>query len=221
MESRCGKRDKCRDRERGSWSRKGKGWGQGGMGTQGQGLTASELPESSRSLTVRAQAAGGGAAGRSWLSSRKKPGCHMSGRGYGRGCQQPVSPGCPQGRTCTSQSPRPPVLPRSSPSSSPNFLTIPRTPELPQPAQVPNVPTPPGPFPSLPTWLTQINRDVRVRGPGPPRDGQSVAGGAVGVQGVPGTPLAAAGGAVELVGRGVLRHPAVAGGRGPAGRARC
>lgn len=63
----------------GSWSRKGQGWRQGGMGTQRRGLTASELPESSRSLTVRVQDAGGETTGRSWLSSRKKPGCHMSG----------------------------------------------------------------------------------------------------------------------------------------------
>jgi len=47
-------------------------------GDTGVGLTASELPESSRSLTVRVQDAGGGTTGRSWLSSRKKPGCHMS-----------------------------------------------------------------------------------------------------------------------------------------------
>lgn len=65
---------------RGLRSRKGQSWGQGRMGTQGQGaLTASELPESSRSLTVRVQDAGGQTTGGSWLSSRKKPGCHMSG----------------------------------------------------------------------------------------------------------------------------------------------
>lgn len=58
-------------------------------------------------------------------------------------------------------------------------------------------------------------QDPRAR-----REGLGLAGVSVGVQDLSGTPITAPGGAVVLVRGGILGHPAVTGGRGPAGRVR-
>lgn len=81
------------------------------------------------------------------------------------------------------------------------------SPVLPSPSSVPSLVL----CPVFPWWLTQVNGDVGVRDPSPPREGQSSAGVGIGVQHFTGTPITAPGGAVELVGGGVLGDPAVAG----------